>query len=51
MQAGLQRAAADFPRALGGYSLRCVESHQATKADASGTAKALVRRYHLPQAK
>lgn len=31
-----------FPGAFSGYKLRVVESHQATKKDTSGTAKAVV---------
>jgi 4-hydroxy-tetrahydrodipicolinate reductase len=42
MQAALQKLAEDFPGAFGGYKLKVVESHQVTKADTSGTAKALV---------
>ena len=34
-------AAATYPGALAGYKLRIVESHQAGKADTSGTAKAV----------
>lgn len=41
LQAALTRMAADFPGAFDGYALRVVESHQASKADTSGTAKAI----------
>jgi 4-hydroxy-tetrahydrodipicolinate reductase len=41
LQAALTQMAADFPGAFAGYALRVVESHQAAKADTSGTAKAL----------
>lgn len=40
-QAGLAQLAADFPGAFAGYTLRVTESHQKTKADTSGTAKAI----------
>jgi 4-hydroxy-tetrahydrodipicolinate reductase len=42
MQAALERLANDFPGAFAGYRLTVVESHQKTKADTSGTAKAVV---------
>jgi len=41
LQAALEKLAADFPGAFSGYNLRVVESHQSTKADTSGTAKAI----------
>ena len=41
LQAALAKMADDFPGAFSGYSLSIVESHQATKADTSGTAKAV----------
>lgn len=34
--------AANFPGAFAGYSLEVTESHQRTKADTSGTAKAVL---------
>ncbi|MDR2580056.1 MAG: hypothetical protein LBC85_03575, partial [Fibromonadaceae bacterium] len=34
-----------FPGVFGGYNLKVVESHQKTKADTSGTAKALVKSF------
>ena len=43
LTAGLERMAADFPEAFAGYSLSITESHQASKADTSGTAKDLAR--------
>jgi 4-hydroxy-tetrahydrodipicolinate reductase len=42
MQAALEQLANDFPGAFGGYTLQVVESHQVTKADTSGTAKAVI---------
>ena len=42
MQAALEDLASKYPGAFGGYRLRVVESHQKTKADTSGTAKAVV---------
>lgn len=41
LQAALQQMATDFPSSFKGYKLTVVESHQATKADTSGTAKAV----------
>ncbi len=41
LQAALAQMASDFPGAFQGYALRIVESHQASKADTSGTAKAV----------
>jgi len=41
LQAALERMAAEFPGSFEGYSLSVVESHQSTKADTSGTAKAV----------
>jgi len=41
LQAALQQMATDFPGSFDGYSLSVVESHQSTKADTSGTAKAI----------
>jgi 4-hydroxy-tetrahydrodipicolinate reductase len=37
--------AKNFPGVFGGYNLKVVESHQKTKADTSGTAKALVKSF------
>lgn len=42
LQAGLEDLAKKFPSAFGGYTLHTKESHQKTKADTSGTAKAVV---------
>lgn len=42
LQAGLETMAATFPGAFEGYTLNVVESHQSSKADTSGTAKALI---------
>lgn len=42
MQAGLEDLAKKFPAAFAGYELHVEESHQKTKADTSGTAKAVV---------
>lgn len=41
----LELMAAQFPGCLSGYTLRVVESHQATKADASGTAIANIHSF------
>ena len=41
LQAALQQMAEEFPGSFGGYSLSVIESHQSTKADTSGTAKAI----------
>jgi len=45
LQAMMERMASDFPGAFSGYSLEFTESHQKTKADTSGTAKALVKSF------
>jgi 4-hydroxy-tetrahydrodipicolinate reductase len=42
LQAALEDLAKKYPGAFSGYSLDVIESHQKTKADTSGTAKALV---------
>ena len=42
LQAGLEDLAKKFPSAFGDYKLHVKESHQKTKADTSGTAKAVV---------
>lgn len=42
MQAGLEELAEKFPSAFAGYKLEVTESHQKTKADTSGTAKAVI---------
>jgi len=41
LQAALEHMASEFPGSFDGYALRVVESHQSTKADTSGTAKAI----------
>lgn len=45
-QATMERMAADFPNAFGGYKMDIVESHQSTKADTSGTAKDMVASFN-----
>ncbi len=50
LQAMLERAAKEFPGCFQGYSLDVVESHQAGKADTSGTAKALVTSFNALRA-
>mmetsp|Transcript_10138 Transcript_10138/g.29987 ORF Transcript_10138/g.29987 Transcript_10138/m.29987 type:complete len:337 (-) Transcript_10138:108-1118(-) len=42
LQAGLEDLAKKFPGAFAGYKINVRESHQKTKADTSGTAKAVV---------
>ena len=42
MQAALEDLAAKYPSAFAGYKLSVTESHQKTKADTSGTAKAVI---------
>lgn len=46
LQAILEMASKEFPGLYEGYSLSVVESHQKTKADTSGTAKALVDNFN-----
>lgn len=41
-QAMMEMMAEQFPGAFSGYTLAVTESHQRTKADTSGTAKAVV---------
>jgi len=43
IQAAVKRLADSYPEALSGYGFSLTESHQATKKDTSGTAKALVK--------
>lgn len=45
-QATMERMSSDFPGAFGGYKMSLVESHQSTKADTSGTAKAMVSSFN-----
>lgn len=42
MQAALEDLASKYPSAFAGYKLEVTESHQKTKADTSGTAKAVI---------
>lgn len=42
MQSALEELAKKFPAAFEGYELKVKESHQKTKADTSGTAKAVI---------
>jgi len=42
LQAAIENAAKQFPGAFAGYKLDVIESHQSTKKDTSGTAKAIV---------
>jgi len=42
LQATMATMARDYPGAFSGYTLEVTESHQKTKADTSGTAKAMV---------
>lgn len=42
-QAMMDLFSKEFPGALEGYTMKMVESHQTTKADTSGTAKAVIR--------
>jgi 4-hydroxy-tetrahydrodipicolinate reductase len=42
LQASLQAMATRFPKSFADYKLTVTESHQSTKADTSGTAKAIV---------
>ena len=46
LQAGLAHMASAFPDAFKGYTMTVVESHQSTKVDTSGTAKALVESFN-----
>lgn len=42
MQAALEQLGTQYPAAFAGYTLEVTESHQKTKADTSGTAKAVI---------
>ncbi|KAI4356015.1 hypothetical protein L6164_000069 [Bauhinia variegata] len=44
--AAMEIMAEQFPGAFSGYSLKVMESHQASKVDASGTAKAIISCFH-----
>ena len=46
LQAAIKQMAESFPGAFKGYSMRVVESHQASKVDTSGTAKALISSFN-----
>lgn len=46
LQAMLEWAARSFPGVFSGYELAVTESHQATKADTSGTARAIVKSFN-----
>jgi 4-hydroxy-tetrahydrodipicolinate reductase len=43
MQKALDDLASQYPGSFGGYQINVIESHQKTKADTSGTAKAVVQ--------
>lgn len=45
-QAMMEMMAKEFPGAFKGYSMKVTESHQSTKADTSGTAKAVVSSFN-----
>jgi len=45
-QATMENMASSFPNAFGGYKMELAESHQHTKADTSGTAKAMVSSFN-----
>lgn len=45
-QAMMEYVAQNFPDAFAGYTLEIIESHQRTKADTSGTAKAMVKYFN-----
>ena len=46
-QAMMEYAAENFPDLFEGYKLKIIESHQASKADTSGTAKAMVKYFNM----
>lgn len=46
-QAMMDMMATSFPGAFAGYKLRVIESHQSTKKDTSGTAKAVVASFQV----
>lgn len=46
LQAMMDTMSATYPGAFGGYELTVTESHQSTKADTSGTAKAMVEYFN-----
>merc|ERR1711964_315892 len=45
-QATMEHMAKTYPGAFGDYTMELVESHQSTKADTSGTAKAMVGHFN-----
>jgi 4-hydroxy-tetrahydrodipicolinate reductase len=45
-QATMESMAKNYPNAFGGYKMELTESHQSTKADTSGTAKAMVASFN-----
>lgn len=45
-QATMENMAKAYPGAFGGYKMELIESHQSTKADTSGTAKAMVASFN-----
>ena len=45
-QAAMKLMATNFPGAFKGYTLTVTESHQASKVDTSGTAKAIVESFN-----
>merc|ERR1719169_21371 len=45
-QATMEHMSKSFPGAFGGYKMELAESHQSTKADTSGTAKAVVASFN-----
>jgi 4-hydroxy-tetrahydrodipicolinate reductase len=47
MQAALEDLASKYPSAFAGYTLEVTESHQKTKADTSGTAKAVIESLNI----
>lgn len=47
LQNAIENVARAFPDSLKGYSLKMWESHQASKPDTSGTARALVQSFNL----
>lgn len=45
-QAAMEKMATEFPGAFGGYGMDITESHQSSKADTSGTAKAVMESFN-----
>ena len=46
LQAAIKHMGESFPNTFKGYTIRVVESHQASKVDTSGTAKALISSFN-----